>query len=308
MTDQANKLRTLIHGADPFARVAPEGPAMVVVAGGRAGTGATTVAVNLAAALQERMGRVLVVDAVEARSNLLTAADVRRSGEFSLRDVLSGKCEIGDAMVEGPGQVMVLAQGRNVTRKESASRTSTSSVGTRDAATWRRQEQQRLMSGLDSLRDEIDLVVVDAGTGVSAWSRRFWLRAQLVVLVTTTDGPAVLDSYAMLKRSIVDASGPVVRLLINQCDVEHMAADAQQRFASACERFLGRAVPALPALPRWSRDDSASGSSWPRVWEDADTEFGHAALWLGRAVADVIEESHSCATAGLSSSVSRNAA
>jgi MinD-like ATPase involved in chromosome partitioning or flagellar assembly len=211
---------------------------------------------------------------------LLAAAGVRRGREFSLGDVLGGKCEIGDAMVEGPGQVMVLAQGRNVNRKESASR--------RGAATWERQEQQRLMSGLDSLRDEIDLVVVDAGTGAGAWSRRFWLRAQLVVLVTTTEGPAVLDSYAMLKRSIVDASGPEIRLLVNQCDIEHVAADAQQRFANACERFLGRAVPALPALPRWSRDDSVSDSSWPRVWEDVDTEFGHAALWLGRAVADVV--------------------
>jgi MinD-like ATPase involved in chromosome partitioning or flagellar assembly len=246
--------------------------------------------VNLAGVLQERVGQVLVVDAVEERSNLLAAAGVRRSGEFSLSDVLGGKCEIGDAMVEGPGQVMVLAQGRAVSRKQSASR--------RDAATWGRQEQQRLMSGLDSLRSEIDLVVVDVGTGVGAWSRRFWLRAQLVVLVTTTDGPAVLDSYAMLKRSIVDASGPEVRLLINQCDDEHMAADAQERFANACERFLGRAVPALPALPRWSRDDSASGSGWPRVWEDADTEFGHAALWLGRAVADVIEPQDACVAAG----------
>jgi flagellar biosynthesis protein FlhG len=289
MADQANKLRQLIHGPVPFERVAPDGPAMVVVAGGKAGVGATTVAVNLAAVLANSVGRVLVVDAVEEQSNLLVAAGVRRKGEFGLADALSGKCEIEDAIVEGPHGLRILARGRVSPRRDPASR--------RDAATVGRAEQQRLLSGLDSLGDEIDLVVVDAGTGVGAWSRRFWLRAQLVVLVTTTDGPAVLDSYAMLKRSVVDASGPEVRLLINQCDHEQMAAEAHQRFASACERFLGRVVPALPSLPRLEYREGASNSTWPRVWEDADTAFGHAALWLGRAVADVIDGKQVCATA-----------
>ena len=35
--------------------------------------------------------------------------------------------------------------------------------------------------------DEVDLVVVDAGCGITAWTRRLWLRAQCVVLVTTAD-------------------------------------------------------------------------------------------------------------------------
>jgi MinD-like ATPase involved in chromosome partitioning or flagellar assembly len=294
MVDQANKLRQLIHGAEPCARISHDGPAMVVIAGGRAGVGATTVAVNLAAVLQERVGRVLVVDVVEERSNLLAAVGVRRTPEFGLDDVLAGKCEIGDAMVEGPGQIMLLARCR-------VRRGGRKSESRRDSSTVGRVEQQRLMSGLDSLRDEFDFVLVDAGTGVSAWSRRFWLRAALVVLVTTTDGPAVLDSYAMLKRSIVDANGPEVRLLVNQCDVERTAAEAQQRFADACQRFLGRSVPALPALPQWSQGDGTSSSTWPRVWEGANTSFGHAALWLGRAVADAVRiEDAGCRIEGTS--------
>ena len=56
------------------------GPPMVVVTGGRAGVGATTVAVNLAAVLADRGERVLVVDAAEERSNLAESAGVRSDG------------------------------------------------------------------------------------------------------------------------------------------------------------------------------------------------------------------------------------
>jgi hypothetical protein len=167
-----------------------------------------------------------------------------------------------------------------------------------------RLEQQRLMSALDSLRGVVELVIVDAGAGAGALTRRLWARAALVVLVTTTDGAAVLDSYALLKRSVVDASGPPVRFLVNQCNDQQRAAEAQRRCSCACERFLRRTVNALPPLPQWHGSEDggrkvfAGGStankfavapkSWPRVWEMADSEFGRAMLWLGRAVGDAL--------------------
>jgi flagellar biosynthesis protein FlhG len=278
MSDQADQLRTLVDTVGPCAREAAQGPAMVVVASGRCGVGATTVAVNLAAVTAKRMGRVLLLDAVEERSNLLAAAGVRRSAEFCLEDVLGGTCEVLDAVVEGPPKIMVLAR-RRVSRKRDFE-------FRRNSSTCARQEQQRLMSGLDALRGEVDLIVVDMGSGVGAWSRRFWLRAQLVVLVTTADGPALMDSYSMLKRSVVDPSGPEVRLLVNRCSSDRDAAEAKQRFSSACERFLGRGAPSMPSLPVWD----PSAGDLPRVWESPDTAYGHAMLWLGRAVANVVEE------------------
>ena len=52
----------------------------------------------------------------------------------------------------------------------------------------------------------IDVIVVDAGSGLTPWTRRFWLRAQLVLLVTTTDDAAVMDAYAAIKLSVADAT------------------------------------------------------------------------------------------------------
>jgi flagellar biosynthesis protein FlhG len=277
MADQADQLRTLIDAAGPCAREVQDGPRIVLVVGGRAGVGTTTVAANLAAALSRAGRRVLVVEAVEERSALAAAMGVRKTGEYSLADVTAGECEIADAMVDGPAGVSIIAQGRQSTRNKSASRRDAATVG------------ERLLGGLASLARDVDTVVVDAGCVGNASARRLWLRSSMVVLVTTAEGPAILDAYAKLKQSAVDASGPDVRLLVNQCENEHASAAAQERFASACERFLGRSVPALPALPRDASCAHAGDRAWLRMWEGADTEFGRAALWLGRAVGDVLK-------------------
>jgi flagellar biosynthesis protein FlhG len=283
MADQADQLRTLVDTAEPCAREVQVGPAIVVVAGGRAGVGVTTVAANLAAALSRAGRRVLVMEAVEDRSALAAAMGVRKTGEFSLADVMAGECEVGDAMVDGPAGVSILAQGRLPARTKPAS-SPRRVVNRRVAGTV----GERFLAGLASLARDVDTIVVDAGCVSNASARRLWLRSSMVVLVTTAEGPAILDAYAMLKQSVVDATGPDVRLLVNQCENERASAAAQARFASACERFLGRAVPALPALPRDASCAHAGDRAWLRMWEGADTEFGRAALWLGRAVGDVL--------------------
>ena len=85
MLDQADKLRRVDSIAVPAApHACRPGPPMIVVAGGRAGVGATTVAVNLAAVLADRGERVVLVDA--ARANMRIWPGGRRQfDESSIR-------------------------------------------------------------------------------------------------------------------------------------------------------------------------------------------------------------------------------
>ena len=76
MTDQAEKLRALIHTA-PAAEAAVGALPMIVVSGCRAGVGATTVALNLAAVLADRGERVLLVDGAQQRNDAIYPADLR---------------------------------------------------------------------------------------------------------------------------------------------------------------------------------------------------------------------------------------
>jgi MinD-like ATPase involved in chromosome partitioning or flagellar assembly len=166
----------------------------------------------------------------------------------------------------------------------------------RDAATYSdlRRNVDRVVGELRSLEDEFDTVIVDAGHGLSPWSRRFWSAAKLNVLVTTAEDAAVLDAYASLKAGVAESPEAPVKLLVNQTDDDSMARDAQTRIESACQRFLSRAVEALPALPRHSVNHFAMGQEVPRVWEMPNSPFGHAMLWLGRAVEESIRGEVSC--------------
>src|SRR4029079_19346229 len=102
-------------------------------------------------------------------------------------------------------------RGRGASRRERESRRDSPTCGENSRA-----GQQRLLGSIDSMCDEIDLVVVDAGCGITAWTRRLWLRAQCVVLVTTADDASVMDAYAAMKASSADGIRPVVRLLVNR--------------------------------------------------------------------------------------------
>ncbi len=270
---------------------------IVVVAGARAGVGATTVALNLSAVLADRGERVLLVDSAQQQSGMADSTVARRNVEFGLADVLSGKCGVEEAVMAGPaGMQMLLACGRASRLYDTGGRSGRSGRridGRRGSAMCdlSRQAQHRLLSELQSLENRFDLLVVDAGRGPTPRLQQFWSRARLVVLVTTPDDAAVLDAYATLKRATqVEAALPV-RLLVNRVESDGTADAVRRRIENSCQRFLSRRVPALPALPRHIARDFASNDSAPRVWEIPNTSFGHAALWLGRAVSDLLAES-----------------
>ncbi len=284
MSDQAEKLRRLSKATIVESKVAVARLPMVVVAGARNGVGATTVAVNVAAAIADRGERVLVVDAAESGNNLADVAGVSRSMEYCVSDIVSGKCGIVDALIDGPRGSYILASRGHVggSRERDARRQSST------ASENSRTGQQRLLGEIDSLSNEIDLAVVDAGAGLTAWTRRLWLRAQCVVLVTTADDASVMDAYAAIKTSGMEGIRPNIRLLVNREINGAAAEDAQRRVQNACRKFLSLSIEALPALPLYDNDFVAGASSGPRVWEEPNSAFGRATLWLGRAVSDAL--------------------
>jgi flagellar biosynthesis protein FlhG len=272
MSDQAAKLRRLTEEATPPVHRKSSSLPLIVVAGCMPGVGATTVAVNVGAALADRGERVLLVDAARQRSNIASVAGIRRSFDSTLSDVVNGKCTAADAIVPGPAGMRLLPDRPT------------------PSTTWdfSRRAQERLFSELKSLEADFDAIVAEVGTRSDAWTRRLWQQAALVTLVSTPDDDAVLAAYAAIKRCAADGIDANIRLLVNQFEVERHATNAQRRLLKSCEQFLSRSIATLPALPKHRGDAGAGGTTSPRVWEMPNTAFGHAALWLGRAVSDAL--------------------
>lgn len=303
MIDQAHKLRTLVESAELSTDVSAGALRLVVVTGARAGVGVTTAALNLAAVLTDQGDRVLLVDGAQhggGESGEISGqrADVKNS----LADVIAGKCEIEEAIVEGPaGVAMLLSPGRVSPKRDFVCRREPTACGD-----FSRRAQDKLLSVLQSVDEAFDLILMDAGRGLTPWSRRFWLQAKLNLLVTTPGDSAVLDAYATFKESATEAAGLPVRLLVNQADSDVDAVNTHRRLDNACQRFLSQSIPALPALPRHFASEFVGAAAPPRVWEMPNSPFGHAALWLGRAVSELIDSEssfprHNCTVAGYAS-------
>ena len=98
------------------------------------------------------------------------------------------------------------------------------------------------------------------------WMRRFWLRAELVMLVTTTDDFAFLDSYTTSSRVGDAIYSADIRMLANQCDSDTIAADV---LAGDCRRQASGFF-----LVPWRHCQRCRGMSPVQAGRDADAVRG----------------------------------
>lgn len=232
MIDQANDLRRLVTQSAELPQHAPSRQVKaVLVAGGKGGVGTTTVAVNLAVAAAQQGLRTVLVDADPDGPDVHTLCRLRQ--RYTLSDVLDGRRTLGETLQAGPGGVMILP----------------GAWATADLADASDASQKRLLDQLAGLGTRADLVVLDGGNGLHSFTRRLWQTCEEVVLVSSTDTNAVLDTYAALKVALVPEHRPSIRLLVNMCDDESDARQVHGRLNRSSRRFLEFDLPNWHWLP-----------------------------------------------------------
>ncbi len=221
MTDQANDLRQLVlRNARSTPSTAQDPPHIIVLTSGKGGVGTTTIAVNLAAALARDGNRTVLVDAdfQSADATKLSRVDATDT----IADVLSGRRSVHEALERGPAGILVLpgAWGRG------------------DLIDCSEAAQQRLLTQLVHLGAHADFVILDVGSGASRAAARFWAAADRIVVVTTPEAMAIMDTYALVK-TLCDAQRENVATLVNLSPSPQIADDAHARLSRASKRFLG---------------------------------------------------------------------
>ncbi len=239
MPDQANPLRRLM-----LASAAEEGlcpalrPRVALIAGGRRGVGATTMALNLAVAMAQRGVRAVLVDADSRGGDL--AALCRLEGARSLADVLAGRYTVADSLQPGPGGIHVLG---GIWALESVSDYPPSAC-------------ELAFGQFAALIDLADWVLIDAGHGAGSMAARMGHAADLILLVTTADDDTVMDTYAAIKTLFAGKPPALPATLVNAAPPGGEGDEVQGRLARACRRFLGfeplalGAVDSDPEVPR----------------------------------------------------------
>jgi flagellar biosynthesis protein FlhG len=241
--DQSTSLRRLVLASGrTLGGDAGPPPRLVVVAGGKASVGATTLAVNLAVALASHGSRTVLIDA-DLRADV--AAHCGLAAGVGITDVLLNRKDIHEVLQRGPGGTQV-AIGASTPEARNA---------------WTDRAVQRVVRQIQSLGRHADLVLIDTGHTAGQSMLPLWQAADEVLLVTTPDAVAVMDSYATVKTLLTrSAARPPICLIVNQADDADEAADVHRRIDQSCQRFLGLSVP----LAGWSPPDSRTQSAHRR--------------------------------------------
>jgi len=232
MSDQATELRKLVlcSSRGPGIDAGPA-PRSIVLTGGKGGLGVTTLAVNLAVAMANQGSRVVLVDANLRRGDVAMLCGVTERGDIA--DVMNLRRDIHEVLVRGPaGLQLVPGLWAPGTRHDYSSR-----------------QHNRLLQQLRSIGRHADLVVVDVGCGIDESVRRFWEMAQRIVMVTSCESYAVMDTYATIKALTQGNISFPIGLLVNQCPDRRAAEDVHRRIDQSTRRFLGLSVESLGWLP-----------------------------------------------------------
>lgn len=221
MRDQADQLRQLVRDTVKDQPALEPGVPLIVLSGGKEGLGVSTVAVQLVQELAALGKQTVLVDANPLQPDLASRLGV--DSQTGLGDVLNGSRSAVEVLRPLNRSVRVLP-GR----------------WTPDSPPeLNREAMRRLLLELRSMNNHADMIIADAGNGMSPWVQHLWKAASQILLLTTPDSTAVMDSYATIKLAPWGDVDGKLRLVVNQCDTHETANQIGERFAATCRKFLG---------------------------------------------------------------------
>ncbi len=212
---------------------------VIAIGSGKGGVGKTTLAINLSMALSELGKRVIILDADIGMANVELL--LKLNTPLNLTHVLKGECTLKDTLTPGPGGIKLLPGSSGI-----------SSLTNLNALQF-----NRVISGFADLEDDCDIFMIDTGAGISEIVLKFLEAADDLILITTTEPHALMDTYGLTKA--LAYRNPDLRplLIINRCESEAEAVKCSQTFNKAASRFLRL----NPELIGWIYDDKRVSKS-----------------------------------------------
>lgn len=220
--DQASNLRQMM-GKTRDVRV-------ISVASGKGGVGKSSISVNLAIIMSRLGKRVLILDADFGLANIDVMLGI--TTRMDLRYVLRGEKTIHEIIQLGHEGVRFISGGSGVS----------------DLLNMSSEQLDTLLSSIvnaasgDVSDTPIDIIIMDAGAGVSSIIMQTLMASSETIVVTTPEPTAFLDAYALVKTVVKhDATHPL-HLLANKCEKTKEAQAVLTGFIETCGKHLGKNI------------------------------------------------------------------
>lgn len=205
---------------------------IIGITSGKGGVGKTNVAANLAVIAAKQGQRVLIIDGDMGLANVEILFGIRP--KHHLGHLLQGDVSARDVLATASSGVKVLPAGnglQQLTRLDDAQRL-------------------RLVSSLEELEDDFDVVLLDSGAGIGDNVLFFMGAAQEALLVVSPEPTSLTDAYATIKVLCQDAGVRYFDVVVNQAGNESQARDIFQKLTAVAGRFLDAKVRWLGWVPR----------------------------------------------------------
>jgi flagellar biosynthesis protein FlhG len=276
MYDQAQILRGMMERRTELAVVeaapARPQPRTVAVTSGKGGVGKSSVALNLAIALQKMGHNTCLLDANLGLGNIDLLCGL--NGYWNLSHVVSGARTVPEIVLEGPCGIHVVP----------------GASGLLDAADCSPAALGDILSQLEDFERQHDFLIIDTGTGIHRTVRHFVAAAQTTLIVTTPEPTAIADAYATLKALTAGSELLQAHLLVNQADSTDQARDIIARVQQTARTFLRATVLSAGSIPRDPAVVQAVVRRKPFAAEAMRTPAGLAIEQLGRRIVNLSRE------------------
>ena len=137
--------------------------------------------------------------------------------------LVRGEKDIGEILVTGPAGVKILPAASGITKLT-------------DLAY---EERLSVMTALESLEDEMDVMIIDTGAGISRNVLFFNSAAHEIVVVASPEPTSMTDAYALMKVLAREHGERRFRLLVNAVRTDDEARKVYSRLSLVAWRFLG---------------------------------------------------------------------
>ncbi len=199
-------------------------PRVISVTSGKGGVGKTNVVGNFAIAFSKLGLKVLVFDADLGLANIDIIFGV--NPKYNIDHVLRGEKEISEIIVDGPEGVKIIPAGS----------------GFANLTNLTKGQKLNLLSEFEIFNDNLDIMLVDTGAGISTNVVYFNLAADECIIVATSEPTSNTDAYAMMKVMFTKYGTKHFKLLVNMVKNDSEAKMVYMNLSRAADRFLNGVV------------------------------------------------------------------
>lgn len=196
------------------------GTRVIAVTSGKGGVGKTNIVANLGFALSRLGKKVLILDADLGLGNIDILLGM--VPKYNLAHVLKGVKTIPQIIIEGPGNIKILP----------------ASSGIQEITQLAKSQQIEILTDLDLLIDDVDVLLIDTAAGISSNVMYFNATAQEIVVVATQEPTSMTDAYALMKVLSLDYEETHFKLVVNMAGNSEGARETFRQLNLVADKFL----------------------------------------------------------------------